>query len=429
MSVCNTEGAVDLISVLGGYANTQVVTDDGRQLLPIPPQPVHTSFGRSDLPDIEETGDFPFYMALGPLVDKALKSVTTGPSSDALVAGSAAAGSLRGLSSIAGAIAPADAATQLVVTTPPPSSVVAGNPFGMVVTAEDASGNVDTSYNGSVTLTVDDGYQPLDGTTTVNAVKGVATFSGLTLDEAAPNPEDGSAEQLNVNANGLTGTSATVAVTAAQATQFLALPSSSNVVAGSPLTVSVYAVDSLFNPTATFNYDPNAYIDPTFNGNITLSAVGGPGGFGGTTTIQATDGVAAFSPLTLDQAGTYMLDATTPGETWPTLEQSTLTVTPAAATQLMVLPLSADLAKGEPFRIQVDAMDPDGNPDPTFNGKVTLALGANPGAATLGGKLTVSAVGGIATFNSLSISKPGSGYIASGDRRRSQYGNRTCLRR
>src|SRR5206468_2529785 len=43
-------------------------------------------------------------------------------------------------------------ATQLVVSTAPPSSATAGTGFGLTVQAQDANGNVDTSYTGNVTL-------------------------------------------------------------------------------------------------------------------------------------------------------------------------------------------------------------------------------------------------------------------------------------
>ena len=51
------------------------------------------------------------------------------------------------------------------------------------------------------------------------------------------------------------------------------------------------------------------------------------------------------------------------------------------------------LANG-PFSLTVNAEDPFGNVDPTFNGSVTLTLASNPGSATLGGTLTVHAVMG-----------------------------------
>ena len=43
-------------------------------------------------------------------------------------------------------------ATQWVITTQPQDSVTAGSEFGLVVTAEDAFGNVDPTYSGSVSL-------------------------------------------------------------------------------------------------------------------------------------------------------------------------------------------------------------------------------------------------------------------------------------
>ena len=52
----------------------------------------------------------------------------------------------------------------------------------MVVSAEDAYGNVDTAFNGSVTISLPDepGFPA-----TVQAKNGVATFAGLTVGTAA----------------------------------------------------------------------------------------------------------------------------------------------------------------------------------------------------------------------------------------------------
>ncbi len=76
-------------------------------------------------------------------------------------------------------------ATQLVVTVQPPGMVAPGAPFGLTVAAEDDAGGVDTSYGGNVTLTLasNPGGATLGGTTTVKASGGVATFSGLTLNQ------------------------------------------------------------------------------------------------------------------------------------------------------------------------------------------------------------------------------------------------------
>jgi uncharacterized repeat protein (TIGR01451 family) len=58
----------------------------------------------------------------------------------------------------------------------------------------------------------------------------------------------------------------------------------------------------------------------------------------------------------------------------------------------------------------VRAVDAGGATVPAFNGAVTLAIGANPGAGTLSGTATVSAVAGVATFPNLSINAAGTGY-------------------
>src|SRR5438876_12363193 len=45
-----------------------------------------------------------------------------------------------------------------------------------------------------------------------------------------------------------------------------------------------------------------------------------------------------------------------------------------------------------------------------FTGAVGVALGSNPGGATLSGTTPVGAVGGIATYLDLSVNKAGTGY-------------------
>jgi len=93
------------------------------------------------------------------------------------------------------------AATQLVVTTQPPANVVAGSRFGLVVTAEDPFGNVDSNFSGNVAVALlnNPGGATLAGTLSVTAQSGVATFSGLTLNET------GTGYALLVSANGQIG--------------------------------------------------------------------------------------------------------------------------------------------------------------------------------------------------------------------------------
>jgi uncharacterized repeat protein (TIGR03803 family) len=78
-------------------------------------------------------------------------------------------------------------ADTLVVSKQPKKPVLGGAPFEVMVTAE-RNGQIDTSFNGSVTLALgaNPGNARLGGTLTVpNATAGVADFTGLTLDQGA----------------------------------------------------------------------------------------------------------------------------------------------------------------------------------------------------------------------------------------------------
>jgi MBG domain (YGX type)/Bacterial Ig-like domain (group 3) len=91
-------------------------------------------------------------------------------------------------------------ASQIGVTAQPPSPVTPNVPFGLTVAAEDSFGNVDSSYNGSVTISLGNnpGGSTLSGTLTATAVNGVATFSNLTLNQ------NGVGYTLHAAATGLT---------------------------------------------------------------------------------------------------------------------------------------------------------------------------------------------------------------------------------
>jgi hypothetical protein len=60
--------------------------------------------------------------------------------------------------------------------------------------------------------------------------------------------------------------------------------------------------------------------------------------------------------------------------------------------------------------LTVQIVDGSGNVVTSSSALVTVALGSNPGGATLGGTTTVNAVNGVATFGDLTLDKPGHGY-------------------
>jgi streptogramin lyase len=92
--------------------------------------------------------------------------------------------------------------TQLVVADPPPASVGAGSLFGLTVYVETSFNVVDPTFSGPVTVALQNnpGGSTLGGTLTVMAKNGVATFSGLTVN----NPGNG--YTLAVSSSGLAST-------------------------------------------------------------------------------------------------------------------------------------------------------------------------------------------------------------------------------
>jgi hypothetical protein len=118
--------------------------------------------------------------------------------------------------------------------------------------------------------------------------------------------------------------------------------------------------------------------------------------------------VAAFSGLTLSQAGDYTLALTATGLAPATT--GTFTVQGLPATALVLLKPFSNVLSGVPFNLYVFAVDRFGNMDANFNGNVTLALHDNPGGSTLGGTLSGSATGGLAFFPGLTINHPAAGY-------------------
>src|SRR5439155_3639809 len=87
-------------------------------------------------------------------------------------------------------------------------------------------------------------------------------------------------------------------------------------------------------------------------------------------------------------------------------------ITPGTATQLVFTVQPSTTVAGAAISpaVQVSALDGAGNVVPSFTGSVTVTLGNNPGGSTLGGTTTTAAVGGVATFSTLTLDKAAPGY-------------------
>jgi streptogramin lyase len=147
-----------------------------------------------------------------------------------------------------------------------------------------------------------------------------------------------------------------------------------------------------------------------YSGNVTVSLQANPGGstLGGTTTVTASGGVAAFSGLTLNNAGNgYTLQVTAPGATAVTTGFINVTSATTTATHLVVIaPPPGTVVAGSPFGLTVYAETNSNVVDPSFNGPVTIALVGG----SLSGTTTVMAVNGKATFSGLILNNVGNGY-------------------
>ncbi len=298
----------------------------------------------------------------------------------------------------------AGAATQLSLTVQP-SNTVAGAAItpAVQVTALDGQGNTATGFTGNVTVALgaNPGGGTLSGTTTVAAVGGVATFSGLSINKV------GTGYTLTASATGTTGTTSagfTIAPGAASQLVFTVQPSATTAGAAITPAVQVTAQDAQGN-TAT-----------QFSGNVTvgLGTGGGGGTLSGSTTIVAVGGVATFTNLSIDKVGTgYTLTAGATGLGPAT--SAAFAITAGAASQLVftVQPTSTTAGAAITPAVQVTAQDAQGNTATGFTGNVTAAIGTNPSGGTLSGTTTVAAVSGVATFSTLSIDKIGTGYTLS----------------
>jgi hypothetical protein len=76
-------------------------------------------------------------------------------------------------------------ANHVGVSSQPPSNVIVGDRFGIVVEAEDPQGGLDPAFTGTLTISLDTNHPgaTLGGTLTATAVDGIAVFDGLTLNQ------------------------------------------------------------------------------------------------------------------------------------------------------------------------------------------------------------------------------------------------------
>jgi Fibronectin type III domain len=180
-----------------------------------------------------------------------------------------------------------------------PVSQAAGAIAPIVVHVQTPSGGVSTIDNSNVTLTIASGPTgaTLGGTTTVQAVAGVATFSDLTLTKA------GAYTLLATDADLGTGKSVKFTVSPQTASAHLVLvqqPTTPPLVGVKGVPAYVVDLDDQFGNLVT-----------AAKSKVSVSVASGPSfSPSGTTTVALKKGVGTFNNLILPATGNYVLHLT-----------------------------------------------------------------------------------------------------------------------
>ena len=172
----------------------------------------------------------------------------------------------------------------------------------------------------SITMAIgaNPGGGALFGTTPVNAVGGVGTFSDLSIDKA------GVGYTLAASSSGLTGaTSAAFNITAGAASKltFSVQPSNTDADALISPAVKIQVLDALDNAVTT----------ATNSISMTIGTNPSAGALSGTTPVNAVNGVGTFSDLSIDEVGVgYTLVASASGLTGATSNAFNIATAPIA---------------------------------------------------------------------------------------------------
>ncbi len=214
--------------------------------------------------------------------------------------------------------------TSLTFTTQPVGGSAGVVMPSIVVTAKDGANNTDTNYAGIINVSLYSGSAAgvLSGTTSKTAVAGVATFNDLSIDLNG----DYTLYAVGTEVATAYPPSSKVSNEFSIETVLAFTTQPANTVANATMANVVVAVKNGAGTTIT-----------TFTGNVTVAIATNPGGgtLSGTKTVAAVAGVATFSTLAINNAGTgYTLSAASTGLT--TVNSNTFNITPAAYSYSLV---------------------------------------------------------------------------------------------
>ena len=275
----------------------------------------------------------------------------------------------------------AQTAAKLVIKTQPSTTALAGAALAQqpVIEVQDASGARIIGGTTAVTASVASGNGVANGTVTVNAVNGTATFTNLGVRGTG-------AQTIGFAAGGLTGATST-ALTITPVIALTTPPSGSTT--GSAFTGQ---------PVITFRDVTNATLAMVTDNVVAAVTTGGT--LSGTTTIAAVAGVATFTNLTITGSGNAQLNFTADGVT---IQSAPFNVTPLPPTQLVLITQPANATSGNPFGTQPVLELRDATNTKVVGANNSVAVTVASGTGVLGGTTTKLGANGTVTFTDLQI--------------------------
>jgi S-adenosylmethionine hydrolase len=292
-------------------------------------------------------------------------------------------------------------AATLTVNPAQAAPVVTTNPLSQTLTVgQDAS--FTAAASGYPTPTVQ-WMVELSGGSTFSSISG-ATSDTLDLGAATLAESGNKYEAVFTNGVGspATTTAATLTVNPVPTTtaHLVFEQQPENVTAGNPFC----------SPIVVYVENQNGNLLTTNNSTVTISIATGPTGaapLGGTLSVNAKNGVATFSNLSLTTAGTYTLLASDNGVTSATSIK--FSVSAAAACKVVFGQQPSNVTAGSAITppVTVYVEDKYGNIVTTDSSRVTLSVATGLTGCSNSGSTIVQAKNGVATFSSYQLTEAG----------------------
>jgi uncharacterized protein YjdB len=293
------------------------------------------------------------------------------------------------------------APNKLTIAQQPSANALGGTPWtpALMVRVEDTYSNLVDTATTSVTASLTGGTAgaALVGTKVVNAVGGIATFSGLAIDKVGTGyvlPVTSTAGNLGIT--GVNSAAVAVAVGPAAALRFVAQPGAT--AQGQPLvnTPSVEIIDAGGNRV------------PTATDRVSLALVGSQksGALAGTASVNAIAGLARFEAVgvtTNERA--LRVAASAVGRTGVT-SQSFDVFGQLTVVEILTRPRAAFSGDILPTQPVLRLKDSEGTTVLDSTISITAAF-VGPASGSLGGTVAVRAVNGIANFTNLTVAGTG----------------------